>query len=181
MSKPYLVMLALALSAPVYAAGVDLSRSSLNFSFQQMGVPVAGSFGRFDADVAFDPAALAKSRGTLTVHTASIRLPAPDAVAEAARAAWFDSARHPQARFVASRFTRLADGRYQVSGKLTLKGVSRELTAPFALREAGGIRWLEGSLPISRLAFGVGDGQWRDTDTVADTIELKFRLALAGR
>ncbi|NDV12596.1 YceI family protein [Crenobacter caeni] len=181
MIKPCAGLLALVLALPVNAAGVDLAKSSLNFSFRQMGVPVAGSFGRFDADVAFNAAEPAKSRATLTVHTASIRLPAPDAVAEAAKAAWFDVARHPQARFVASRFTRLADGRYQVFGRLTLKGISRDISAPFALREAGGTRWLEGALPISRLAFGVGDGQWRDTDTVADTVELKFRLALSGR
>jgi hypothetical protein len=31
-------------------------------------------------------------------------------------------------------------------------------------------------LPIKRLQYGVGDGSWKDTDTVADDVQIKFRI-----
>jgi len=37
-----------------------------------------------------------------------------------------------------------------------------------------------GTLPISRLAFKIGEGSWSDTGTVADNVDLKFRLVLVN-
>lgn len=179
--KKTLAVAALTLPLSALAAGVDLAASRLEFTLKQMGVPMRGSFTRFSADAHFDPAALSRSRAEIRIPLTSVNLPTPDAEAEVKKPDWFDVARYPEARFVASRFARLADGRYQVQGRLTLKGVSRELAAPFTVRAQGRGYLIEGVLPISRLAFGIGDGSWRDTETVADTVQLKFRLALTGQ
>jgi polyisoprenoid-binding protein YceI len=32
-------------------------------------------------------------------------------------------------------------------------------------------------LPIKRLAFGIGEGEWKDTSIVADEVVIKFRVA----
>ena len=39
----------------------------------------------------------------------------------------------------------------------------------------------EGALPIKRLTFNIGDGEWKDTGTgtVADEIVIKFRVSAA--
>ena len=37
-----------------------------------------------------------------------------------------------------------------------------------------------GVLPIKRLAFKIGDGEWADTSMVADEVQVKFKLALTG-
>ena len=37
----------------------------------------------------------------------------------------------------------------------------------------------EGALPIKRLAFNIGDGEWKDTSMVADEVLIKFRVTAA--
>jgi len=34
----------------------------------------------------------------------------------------------------------------------------------------------EGQLPIKRLAFNIGEGEWKDTSMVADEVVIKFRV-----
>ena len=34
----------------------------------------------------------------------------------------------------------------------------------------------EGNLPIKRLAFGIGEGEWKDASIVADEVVIKFRV-----
>ena len=35
----------------------------------------------------------------------------------------------------------------------------------------------EGSLPIKRLAYAIGEGEWKDTSIVADEVVIKFRVS----
>ena len=37
-----------------------------------------------------------------------------------------------------------------------------------------------GALPIKRLAYLIGEGEWSDTSTVADDVLIKFKFALNG-
>ena len=103
-----------------------------------------------------------------------------DANAEARKKDWFNTAQFAQARFVSSSIKPLGGNRYQVSGKLTLKGITRELSAPFTATPQGKAVSIDGTLPISRLAFKIGEGSWSDTGTVADNVDLRFRLVVAN-
>lgn len=173
-------ILALALCLPLWAQAqvLDAAASRLDFTLTQMGVPMKGSFRAFKAEVNFNPAKLAASRADIRIATTSIALPATDAVNEAKKPDWFDVARYPEARFVASQFKQLAPERFEVRGKLTLKGVTREIVAPFSAKAQGKKLLIDGVLPVSRLAFNIGDGSWRDTETVSDIVKLNFRLTL---
>jgi polyisoprenoid-binding protein YceI len=176
--KKQLMAVLLSLPLLAQAQAVDPAASRLDFTLTQMGVPMKGSFRTFKADAHFDPAKLASSRADIRIATTSIALPATDAVAEAKKPAWFDTARYPEARFVSSAFKALPGGRYEVRGKLTLKGVTRDISAPFTAQAQGNTMRIEGVLPVSRLAFNIGDGSWRDTETVSDTVKLNFSLTL---
>ena len=50
------------------------------------------------------------------------------------------------------------------------------IVIPFTTRTDAGGTWFEGSVPISRLAYKVGDGEWADVSTVADTVQIRFKL-----
>ena len=66
-------------------------------------------------------------------------------------------------------------------GKLTIKGVTQDVTAPFTVKQDGASQVFEGALPIKRNAFHVGDGEWKDTSVVADDVTIKFRVVLAKK
>ena len=55
-----------------------------------------------------------------------------------------------------------------------------DVTVPVTLAQSGATTTATGTLPIKRLAFKIGDGEWADTSMVADEVQVKFKLALTG-
>lgn len=164
-------------SAPLLAAPLDASQSRIDFTLKQMNVPMQGQFKRISGNVDLNPANAAKGRADLLIQIASIALPTADANAQTQRPEWFDAARFPTARFVTTSIKPLGGNRYQFNGNLTLKGSTHALSAPFTASRQGALTVVDGTLPVSRLAFKIGQGEWADTDTVADTVLIKFHIA----
>ncbi|KZE32922.1 YceI family protein [Crenobacter luteus] len=178
MKKTALFAAALLCAPLAFAQQVDLAQSRIGFTLKQLNVPVDGSFARFSANVVFDAKKPEAGKADLTIQTSSINLPTTDAVVEAKKKDWFNTAQYPTARFVSTGMKAIGNGRYQLSGKLTMKGITRDVSAPFTVRDAGALTLVEGTLPVSRLAFRIGEGEWSDTGTIDDKVEIKFRVAL---
>ena len=156
------------------------AQSSIDFSARQMGVPLQGHFKKFDAQLAFDPARLATSRIRFTVDTGSATMGARETDAELPKPVWFKVPQFLQAIFESSSIKALGGGKFDVAGKLTIKGTSVDVTVPVVLTQSGSTTTATGSLPLKRLAFKIGDGEWADTSMVADEVQVKFKLALTG-
>lgn len=156
------------------------AQSSIEFTAKQMGVPMQGQFKKFDAQVAFDPAKLAASRIRFTVDTGSATMGARETDAELPKPVWFNVVKFPQASFESSSIKALGGGKFDVAGKLTIKGTAVDVNVPVQLSQSGTTTTATGSLPLKRLAFKIGDGEWADTSMVADEVQVKFKLALTG-
>lgn len=156
-------------------------KSAVTFVSKQMGVPVEGRFRKFAAQLAFDPAKPEVAQATLEVDIASIDAGSNEANDEVKSKSWFNPKDFPQARFVASSLKAVGGGRYEAIGKLTIKGRSRDVSAPFTFRQEGANALLEGAFVLKRLQFGIGEGVWSDIDTVADEVQIRFRLLAAPR
>jgi polyisoprenoid-binding protein YceI len=181
--KFVLPALALAAAAGAFAATaqtVDAAKSRISFVSRQMNVPVEGKFGRFEAQLAWDTARPESSRARLEVDLASIDTGLAEADEEVRTKGWFDVKNHPKAVFVSSGVRPLGGGRYEVSGKMTIKGQTRDVAAPFVVKEQGGATVFEGEFPLRRLQFGIGEGQWADTSVVANEVQVRFRIVTAG-
>jgi len=159
---------------------LDTAKSEVQFTARQMGVPLDGHFKKFDAQVAFDPAKLATSKITFTVDTGSATLGSKETDAELPKAVWFNVPKFPQATFESSTIKALGGGKFDVAGKLTIKGTSVNVSVPVVLTQSGATTTATGVLPIKRLAFKIGDGEWADTSMVADDVLVKFKLTLTG-
>jgi polyisoprenoid-binding protein YceI len=167
-----------AVAAPALAQTVDAAHSQIGFTLKQLNVPVDGQFKQFNAKINFDPAKPQASRADITIQTGSIALPTADANNQAKQKDWINVAQFPTARFVSTSIKPLSAGRYQGTGNLTLKGVTRDVSVPFTAKTQSCVTVVDGVLPISRLVFKIGEGEWADTDTVADTVQIKFHVAL---
>jgi polyisoprenoid-binding protein YceI len=168
-----------ALAAPP-AARLQPEQSRISFTSKQMGVPVEGRFKRFDAQVMLDPQRPEDGRVVLEIDTGSAAL-SPMADAELPKAPWFDTAHFPRAVFRSSSIRAAGPGRLDVTGRLELKGMAREITVPVVLERGQGQETVaSGSFMLRRLDFKVGDGEWTDTAMVADEVRVSFRLVLAG-
>lgn len=181
----WLVLIALVAALPPAwgeaLRAVDYARSRISFAGKQMGVPADGYFKRFTARVAFDPERLAHAQADVEIEIASVSVGDPEGDTEVRRKAWFDLAGFPHARFVSTDFRKVGHNRYESTGTLGIKARTRNVTVPFTARALpDGATELDGRFTIRRLDFGVGEGVWADTDTVADEVEIRFRLVLAG-
>lgn len=156
------------------------AQSEVSFVTKQMGVPVEGRFKRFDAQLNFDPTKPVAAKLGFTVDIASATLGSPEPDAELPKPTWFNTIKFPQATFQSNSVKSLGGGRFDVGGKLTIKGATRAVTVPVALAQSGNMTTASGQITIKRLAFKIGEGEWSDTSMVADDVQVKFKLALAG-
>jgi len=183
--KRLCLMLMLAAALPARAVeykAVQTEKSSLSFGYRQMGVAMDGRFSRFQAQLAFDPARPGAARVSLEVDLASIDVGSDEGNGEVAGKPWFHTKAFPVARFVADSVKPLGGNRYEVKGKLTIKGLTREVTAPASFTPQAGAAAFDGAFHIRRADFAIGDGVWADFSTVANEISIKFHiLATAGK
>ncbi len=156
------------------------SESRISFVSKQMGVPVEGQFGKFVAEVEFDPARPEAGKASIEIDLSSIDAGSADANVEVAGRKWFDIANHPLARFESSSVKALGDNRFEVRGPLSIKGRTKEVVASFSLRQEGNTGVFEGAFPFKRIEFGIGEGIWADTDVVADEVQIHVRLVAVG-
>jgi polyisoprenoid-binding protein YceI len=172
--------LALVLSGLAIAAlKVDTGKSSISAVFKQMNVPVEGKFKKFTAHIDYDSAKPEASRASVEIDIASFDLGDPDINKEVLKKEWFNAAQFPKASFISTGMKPAAAGKFDVSGKLTIKGKTIDVSFPLTVKKDGTNQVFEGALPIKRLAFNIGEGEWKDTSMVADEVVIKFRAVAA--
>lgn len=180
--KTFLVMTALvALSGGALAQQKLVpAQSEIAFTSRQMGVPVDGKFKKFDAQVAFDPKKPEAAKISFTVDLASVTFGSSETEAEVAKPDWFNTKAFPQATFQSSGVKAAGPGKFEVAGKLSIKGATQNVVVPVSLAQTGGTTTATGSFGIKRLDFKIGDGDWKDTSMVANEVQVKLKLALTG-
>lgn len=179
MLLPVLVPVLGLLACSAYAmqfSEVQTISSQITFVSKQMGVPVEGRFGKFAAQLAFDPAKPDASKARIDIDLASIDAGSEDANKEVRSKSWFNTTTYPTASFVASSVKPLGGNRYEVRGQLSIKGRSKDTLAVFNLKQDGKTAVFEGAFPFKRSEFGVGEGAWADPSVVADEVQVRFRL-----
>ena len=175
-----------ALAQPVLAqvkppqAQLQPATSEIGFTTRQMGVPVDGKFGNFTAQVSLDPKQPASGNVSFTIDTTSARFGSAEIDAEIPKAIWLDSKRFPQAGFQSSAIKASGPGRFEVTGRLTIKGQTRDVVVPVALTQAGAVSTATGQFVIKRLEFKVGEAEWTDTSLLANDVTVRFKLVLTG-
>ncbi len=155
-------------------------KSSLTFTYKQMGVAMNGSFRKFDSRVSFDPAKVNTATAQIGIDLASIDTGSAEANDAVLGKDWFNTKAYPGARFLASGVRALGGHRYEAVGKLSIKGRSRDISVPFTFTQAAGLGVFDGTFSIKRLNYAIGEGAWADVGTVADEIQIKFHVVASA-
>lgn len=152
--------------------------SKLSFVGTQAGAEFEGTFKKFTADIKFDPKDLATSRFDVKIDVASVDTQDGERDDTMKTADLFDVKRFPAARYVADKFTAAGGDKYNATGKLTIRDITRDVPIEFTFEDKDGGAWLKGTAKLKRLDFGVGQGEWKDTSTVANDVKIRFALLL---
>ena len=151
-------------AVPANATGIysiDKTHSEVGFQVRHFVSKVRGSFGDFTGTIQVDAAKPEASRVEFTVKVSSIDTNEPKRDAHLRSPDFFDAEKHPEIRFVGRKIAPAGEGKYDVTGDLTMRGVTKEVTLPVAFTglvktpfgdERAGF---ETSLTLNRKEFGI--------------------------
>jgi polyisoprenoid-binding protein YceI len=157
--------------------------SRIGFTAFQQGSPVEGRFETFTAKISFDPDDLGNSRVEVEIDTASITTGHKDRDTTLRSSAFFDVAQWPTARFASDELANESGDTYEAHGQLTIRDVTREVVLPFELTIGADpdaadrlLASAKGEVTISRLDYGLGQGDWASTKTVGEEVVIEIEI-----
>jgi polyisoprenoid-binding protein YceI len=174
----FLAFLAAGSSTPAQAAhwNVDYSKSHLGFTVAWSNEPFTAEFKHWTANIDFDPADLTHAHAAVQVDIGSEASDEPDFDSGVKGAQGFLTSKYPDASFVTTGFTRKSANSYVANGTLTIRGITRNITLPFALAISGNTAHMTGTSHVMRADFGVGQGQWAAPNPVANDVSITIDL-----
>jgi polyisoprenoid-binding protein YceI len=156
----------------------NAAKSSLKFTFEQAGAAASGSFRKFTTVLLYDEKNLAASSLDVRVEIASLDTQEQERDGTLKDADLFNAAKFPAATFAASSLAKRADGGLEAVGKLTIRDITHNLRLPITLKPTPEGFDLSGKIAIKRLDYGVGQGEWKATDSVSDEVKIEYTVSL---
>lgn len=174
-----LLLLTGSISAIAAPLKLDTNKSNVIIQFKQMNVPVDAKFKKFTAAIDYDAAKPETSKAAVEIDVASFDLGDPEYNKEVTKKEWFNAPQFPKASFISTSMKVGANGSLVATGNLTIKGKTTAITFPLSVKKENSNIVFDGSLPIKRLTFNIGEGEWKDTGMVADEVIIKFHVVSA--
>jgi polyisoprenoid-binding protein YceI len=156
----------------------NAAKSSLKFTFEQAGAAASGTFRKFTTVLLYDDKNLAASSLNVRVEITSLDTQEQERDGMLKDADLFSAVKYPAATFAASSLAKSADGGLEAVGKLTIRDVTRNLRLPLTLKPTPEGFDLSGKTSIKRLDYGVGQGEWKATDSVGDEVKIEYIVSL---
>ncbi len=183
LNYPIFLALSFLSVASTFAQGtmqaIPREKIDIKFISKQMNVPVEGKFKTATGQISFDQNKPQLSKAEFEIDLNSIDLGLPDIETEVKKSAWFNTQQYPKATFVSTNIKALGQNKFEAQGKLTIKGISKDVVAPVLIsQKSANSSEASGSLTIKRLDFKIGEGIWSDTETVANEVQIKFVFPL---
>lgn len=154
------------------------ANSALKFSFEQAGAAAVGVFKKFSTTLVYDEKNLAASSLDVRVDTASVDTQEQERDDLLKGADLFDAAKFPAATFKSSSLSKRPDGSLEALGKLTIRDVSHDVRLPLTLKSTANGVQLSGKFAFKRLDYGVGQGEWKATDSVGNEVTVDYSVSL---
>jgi polyisoprenoid-binding protein YceI len=161
----YALALAGLTASPALAATetwvVDKNHSEVSFQIRHMMAKVRGSFNDFSGSIVADPAKPEAAQVEFTVKAASIDTNNENRDKHLRSADFFDVEKYPEITFKSARIVPNGKDKYEVTGSLTLHGVTKEVTLPVSflgfMKDPGGNdkAGFEATATLNRKDFGI--------------------------
>jgi polyisoprenoid-binding protein YceI len=165
---------------------LDPSHTRIGFVARHaMVTKVRGGFNDFTGTIHIDGEAPSKSTVTVTIKSHSIDTRNADRDAHLRSNDFLQMDEYPELTFVSTAVRQTSEGTFEVTGDLTIKGVTQSVTIPFeyegAAKDPYGNERLgfEGSTTISRKDFGITWNATLETGgvLVSDKVVLEFEVS----
>jgi polyisoprenoid-binding protein YceI len=140
--------------------------TTVKFKIRNLGFNTTGSFSGIGGTITFDPANLATCSFDVSVDAQTVNTGIDARDNHLRKEEYFDVKNHPHIKFVSSRVTKSTRaGTLFVYGRLTIKGVTKDISFPFTAKPIDGGYLFNGEFKLNRRDFKVGGGS-----TVSDNL-----------
>ncbi len=139
----------------------DKVHSEFLFQVRHLVTKVRGRFSDFAGAVQFNEQHPEESSVSVTINASSVDTNAPDRDQHLRSADFFFAEKYPSITFESSRIVKKSDEEFDVTGTLTIRGVSKEITLPVTYLGAAKDPWgnarlgFETEITINRKEFGL--------------------------
>lgn len=189
--NPRFAPLALLLGAaflPAFATDtyrIDPTHSEVGFKVRHFLSKTPGRFSKFQGTIQIDEKDISKSSVEVSIDTASVNTDNEARDKHLRSADFFDTEKYPAMTFKSTSVREVAKGRLEVTGDLTLRGVTRRVTfpitnlgvinSPFGDVRAG---FVDGTLKLNRKEFGVSWNKVLDTGgtMLSDEVDITLNV-----
>lgn len=150
-----------AIATPVRTFAIDKAHSEAIFQVRHLVTRVRGRFTDLGGTVSFDEASPEASAVAFTIQAASIDTGTPARDAHLRSGDFFDVEKHPAISFLSTGIKASGAGVYEVTGDLTMRGVTRRITLPVSYLGKAKDPWgkeklgFETEVTINRKDFGL--------------------------
>lgn len=155
---------------------VVLPESEVSFSVANLKVnTVSGSFGDLRGAGSFDPGQPEGSNFEVSVGASTVDTGIGKRDRHLMEKEFFNVEEYPRITVKSRDVMHSAvEGRYQFSGELTIKDISKTFECAFFLKKEGGYTVLEGSFTIMRSDFQLGDSY--GTFVIGEEVDVQVKL-----
>ena len=168
---------------------IDKSHSEAIFQVRHLLTKVRGRFTDFEGAIEFNEANPEQSNVHFTVATTSIDTAEPDRDKHLRSADFFDIDQYPQITFVSTRIQKRGSETYDVTGTLTMHGVTKEIVLPVAHLGKAKDPWgnerlgFEAETTLNRKEFGLNWNAALETGgfLVGDDVKISLQIQAVGQ
>ncbi len=136
---------------------IDSDRSKITFGVSHVTGMVEGTITGMQGTVIFDENNLPGSRMEATVEAKTVDTGNKARDSDLRKGKFFDVDQYQQVKFSSKEITKTATG-FQVTGDLTIKDRTRQVTIPFEREVKGGEEIFSGNFTLDRRDYNLGKG-----------------------
>ena len=146
--------------------------SSIKFTIKNFGFSTGGSFTGLKGVISFDAAHSGNSSFAVSINAGTINTDNQSRDKHLRKEEYFDVEKHPVINLVSSSISTSKPGTFLMKGKLTIKGITKEISFPFTAAAQNNGYLFSGSFKINRRDFGVGGSSM----VLADNLEVSLSV-----
>jgi len=149
-------------------------KSAVKFTIKNFGISTGGSFTGLEGDIEFDKANPERAVFKMSLEAAKVNTGNDSRDNHLRKEEYFDVAKYPKISFKSDKVTSKG-GELIVSGQLTIKGTTKNISFPFKATAKDDGYLFEGSFQLNRRDYKVGGNSMVLGDNVAVSLSVFAR------
>ena len=144
--------------------------SSVQFKIKNFGFNVGGSFSGLQGSIKFDPNDISHAEFNVSIDANTVNTDNNLRDEHLRKETYFDVKKYPRIFFVSTKVApSTKNGEYLISGKLTIKNTTKDISFPFTAETSNAGYLFKGTFTINRKDFDVGG-----SSIISDNLEVKL-------